>query len=230
MTPIDKVQARATAFEALGIDVHATSSDIRAAWRRIAFEKHQGVGKAIQEEFAHAKQAYDFLKNEIRAGRLPEQNAAATATARPAPPPSPMNRPNITPRTIRFSAAEIAACRDALAAHRPAVAAHGEAAVIAMGSTTHASQAMRSPMADHVPEAVLRQGRSLIYTIPTPLAVGGNRVALPHAFTDGKPRVKPVVLTILTSALGFLEISIPEEMRARLLPEARKVRIRFSED
>jgi uncharacterized protein YukE len=80
------------------------------------------------------------------------------ATAAPA-------RPSLAPKVSEVSPAMQAACRALLEEGAPAI--EGPAGCGDIQGR------------DHVPHAIRRQGRVVAYLVPTPLAEGANRVALP---------------------------------------------------
>lgn len=61
MSPIDRVAQRAQAFTVLGVSASATRSDIRKAYRRLAFEKHPDQHPECSSEFAEIAEAYRFV-------------------------------------------------------------------------------------------------------------------------------------------------------------------------
>lgn len=80
---------------------------------------------------------------------------------------------------------------------------------------------------DHVPHAVQRSGRSLTFLVATDLAEGINRIALPAALLRDTRRTGPKLLRIRSSRSGAADFELPEATRARMIPEARSVTIRF---
>lgn len=63
MTPIERVSARNKALSILGMDGNPTKSELRKAFRKLAFERHPDHGKGTHEEFAQISEAYTFLSD-----------------------------------------------------------------------------------------------------------------------------------------------------------------------
>lgn len=210
MTPIERTRAKADALSTLGLGLYATPTDVRQAWREIAFRKHPDCNDNAQSDFSAAKAAYDFLRGEMGSA-LPEvavaQDAAGARRVR---------RPEITPKTEALPPEAVAHCRALLAA--PADRADEESEV---------DRPARAA-ADHVPTFVERCGRHLTYIVATPLARGRNRVALPTALLEGTRRLDPTVVSFLSSEAGPGEYRLPESGSARLIRGARSVTIRFA--
>jgi hypothetical protein len=142
------VSGRSDALRALGLRPRASASDVRQAFRRLAFETHPDRKKGHEDEFSKIREAYEMLKD-----------GDTETSAAPA-------RPSLEPRVSEVSEAMRAACRALLDEGAPALEApeRGDGALESR---------------DHVPHAVRRQGRQVSYLVPTPLAKGANRVAVP---------------------------------------------------
>lgn len=84
--------------------------------------------------------------------------------------------------------------------------------------------------ADHVPVKVIRSGRELVFSVPTRLEKGTNRVALPTTMLGDPARHAPTILTCVSKGAGPGDIEVPEGIRIRVFPGARIVRIRFGKD
>jgi hypothetical protein len=209
MTPIERTRAKADALNTLGLGLYATPTDVRLAWRQIAFRKHPDCNDQTQSDFTAAKAAYDFLRSEMGAA-LPEASSQAGGAAAHR-----VRRPEITPRTEALAPEAIAHCRALLAAPAERV------------DDTEAGQRPAKAAADHVPTFVERRGRNLTYVVATPLARGRNRVALPTALLEGTRRLDPTIVSFLSAEAGPGEYRLPEFGSARLIRGARSVTIRF---
>ncbi|NND21093.1 MAG: DnaJ domain-containing protein [Silicimonas sp.] len=61
MTPIERISARSKALSTLGMAGNPTKSELRKAFRKLAFERHPDHGKGTPEEFAKISDAYTLL-------------------------------------------------------------------------------------------------------------------------------------------------------------------------
>lgn len=224
MTPIERIRAKATALEALGLGHYATPVEIKEAWKRIAFDTHPDRNDTAHVAFAQAKAAYDFLREETRdlPGREAETAEAAPRKLRPGPRLG--ARPKVQTRTHALSPEATAACRALLDA---AAKDDGSNVVYLVGDNGRSS-APRDKSTDHVPAVVHRCGRSLTYVVSGTLAEGKNRVALPTAILEGRAKVRPMILAFLASETGAGAIRVPDDIRSTLFPGAHKVEIRFA--
>ncbi|MGI9369200.1 MAG: DnaJ domain-containing protein, partial [Ruegeria sp.] len=100
MEPIDRIKARAAAFEELGLAQRAGSDEVRAAWRSIAFRAHPDQQNGDSSEFTRAKKAYDFLRAEGLAGKDYDDEASATP-----------RRPTVQSRVTNLNDDDTSACR-----------------------------------------------------------------------------------------------------------------------
>ena len=242
MTPIERVRAKDAARAILGVRPAADATEIRAAWRRAAFDAHPDRHGGDQSGFVRAKAAYDLLSAGVEAGvvagaehgpaagaqapcAVPRTTsragprgarAAAHASAGPAP-----QRPRIAERETPVRAAARAACHDRLARGPDLpVAAH-----LRLHRTAVADAGDRP--ADHVPHAVRRRGRAMTVVMGGPLSAGLNRVALPAGLVEGAPGAEVQVIAITALQDGAGDVVVPETVRARLFPGCRDVRLRF---
>lgn len=104
MTPIERVTAKTNAYATLGLTTACTRSELRSAYRKLAFEMHPDHGKGTADEFRRISEAYKFL-NEIIPDAKPLQ-------ARPAA--NSVTRPSLTPTEIQIDEAALRRCRDCL--------------------------------------------------------------------------------------------------------------------
>jgi hypothetical protein len=78
-----------------------------------------------------------------------------------------------------------------------------------------------------VPHAVRRQGRQVSYLVPTPLAKGANRVAVPVGDLLDPRRVTSKLVRVNSARNGPGRVEVPDEVREALFPGARSVSIEF---
>ena len=69
---------------------------------------------------------------------------------------------------------------------------------------------------------------NLTYVVPTPAAIGLNRVALPTALLDGSRSESPRILKVRLKEPAAGDVVVPEALCLKLFPGARSVKIRFS--
>jgi hypothetical protein len=224
MTPIERIRAKATALEALGLGHYASPVEIKDAWKRIAFDTHPDRNDTAHAAFAEAKAAYDFLREETRELPAPEANMAEAAPRKMRTGPRLGARPKVQTRTHALSPEATAACRALL----DTAAKDDGSNVVYLADDAGRSSTSRDAITDHVPTVVHRCGRSLTYVISGTLAEGKNRVALPTAILEGKAKVRPMILAFLASEAGAGAIRVPDDVRSTLFPGARKVEIRFA--
>ncbi|MCA0929094.1 DnaJ domain-containing protein [Ruegeria profundi] len=206
MEPVEKINARADALGALGLDQTAGSDDIRDAWRHIAFHAHPDHKNGDCTHFARAKEAYDFLRREGLTTKGP-------TTGKP-------RRPKLRKRVIELESADIDACRVLL----------NTALAHSSDQSDVASPKQNETDSDHVPEAVGFYGRHLTYFVPTPVCEGSNRVALPTSFLASARRTETEVLSFQAKDAGPGEVVVPEAIITSKFPGAKSVRIKFDAD
>jgi hypothetical protein len=103
MTPIERISSRSKALSLLGITGNPTKTEIRQAFRKLAFEKHPDHGKGSPEEFARISDAYALL------------SAHAVDALKPVTrPSSPIPRPALRATETRFDADTVDLCDDLL--------------------------------------------------------------------------------------------------------------------
>ncbi|EEX10003.1 DnaJ domain protein [Ruegeria lacuscaerulensis ITI-1157] len=205
MEPVDKIQAREEALQALGLDQSASSLEIRNAWREIAFHAHPDHTGGECKQFSRAKAAYDLLRKEGLTGK-------PQGPARP-------RRPKLKKRLIELADDAVAMCRGLLDPDR--------------ALPHHEDMAQPQPAArdcDHVPTAVGCHGRHLTFFVETPVREGANRVALPTSILSSCHKFEGEVLSFQVKSGGAGEVIVPDSIRSRKFPGARSVTIRFETD
>lgn len=80
---------------------------------------------------------------------------------------------------------------------------------------------------DHVPHAIRRQGRQVAYLVPTPLAKGSNRVAVPVGDLLDPRRITSKLVQVNSARPGPGRVEVPDDVREELFPGARSVSIEF---
>lgn len=99
MTPIERISARSKALSLLGMTGTPSKSEIRKAFRKLAFEKHPDHGKGSPEEFARISDAYNLL------------SAGAEDASAPRPrSPSAVSRPELRATETTFDADTVDLC------------------------------------------------------------------------------------------------------------------------
>lgn len=206
MEPVDKIQARVDALRALGLDQTATASDIRNAWRDIAFRAHPDRTGGDSVQFAEAKSAFDLLRRE----------GLVTKAAGPARP----RRPKLRARLIELAEDALESCRSLLGVGG------------ALPHDDHSAPCRNSEQtnADHIPSAVGCRGRDLTFFVATPVCEGKNRVALPTSILTSGRKFEAEILSFQATSSGAGEVVVPDTIRERKFPGAKSVRIRFEAD
>ncbi|MEM6657165.1 MAG: J domain-containing protein [Pseudomonadota bacterium] len=211
MEPVDKIKERTAALADLGLDQCADADDIRDAWRRIAFGAHPDHTSGDCAEFARAKAAYDFLREQ----GLAVKGAPGSATRMP-------RRPRLKKRLIELPEQDIATCLARLNPDR--------ALMHSTESDEQTVQPTHCAASDHVPQAVGCYGRHLTYFVATPVLEGANRVALPTSVLTSARTVETEILSFQSNDTGSGEVVVPDTICERKFPGAKSVRIRFEAD
>jgi len=190
---------RADALRALGLPLLASHEDIRAAWKRLAFETHPDGLRGNEDEFARIRAAYDLL-------RRPMSRPVSRVPSRPA----------VETRVTEISEAVQSLCRDALT--------RGDTPVVLWTSWL---SALTNREQTHLPTAIRRCGRQIAYLMPTPLEKGVNRVAVPEGELEDPRTVRARVLQFTSEGSGPGRIGVPAEVVAAMFSGARSVHLHF---
>ena len=108
MTPLERVSAKSRALATLGLERHVHQGDLKAAFRKLAFEKHPDHASGTTEEFARITDAFRFLSNNAGELGIPEAPVAL-----PAKPARRVSRPTIEPTESAFDDLTLSECRAA---------------------------------------------------------------------------------------------------------------------
>ena len=203
MSPIERVASRTQAFATLGVPPTATRSDIRKAYRTLAFETHPDRNPNGANAFSRIAEAYHFVcdnAEELGITDMPEAVAEPVAETSA---PRRVSRPSLKATEAEFDAGTQAECEAFLEE------AGGEGA-------------------QHVPSAIYRVGRNLTYYVPTPLMTGRNEVALPTGMLSDTRKTLPKIVTFDFRDVQGCMFEIPAEICARHFPGARRIQIRFA--
>ncbi len=192
----DKVDA----LRALGLQPMADQHEIRAAWKRLAFETHPDRDGGSEADFARVRAAYDMLRRE-----------ASRPVSRTRPRPSVETRVTEIPTRLRGQ------CRDALAGDEPPAV---------LWTTWLAALSNRETV--HVPTVIRRRGRQVSYLVPTALGKGVNRVALPTGELEDPRHISVRVIQFTHDRNGGGRVDIPDKVVADLFPGARAVTLEFT--
>lgn len=202
MSPIDRLSSRNQAFEILGVSTSATRSDIRKAYRSLAFEKHPDQHPECGGEFSRITEAYRFICDNADALGITDAPEPEDVSNEPTAPRR-VSRPVLQANEQEFDGPTMSECE----AHLEDCDYEGTG---------------------HVASAVYRKGRNLTYFVKTPLSKGRNAVALPTGMLADTRKTLPKIVTFdfRDAQGGFFEM--PTETCAEHFPGARKIQIRFS--
>ena len=254
MNFFEKAQARAHAQEILGLSGHPDPEEIRAAYKKLAFEKHPDRGDGTAEEFARITTAYALLKDDkgyTAADALqtaPTDTGATTIRPKAKPPEDvPVNkmvdeeakaasyvsprrlRTAMTSRICKINANEAQECRTLLD-EIPYMAEPDpdeqslRASILDVIKNTDAPHV---PHTNHLPYAIRQSGRRISYMVSAPIEEGVNRVAVPTGtFTDNR-KVRPIIVRFKAPGEGIGTHVVAASALAESFPGAKSVRIHF---
>ncbi|MEM9425739.1 MAG: J domain-containing protein [Pseudomonadota bacterium] len=202
MSPIDRLSSRNEAFKILGVSSTATRTDIRKAYRSLAFEKHPDQHPECGNEFSRITEAYRFICDNADAFGItdaPDPEEVSNDSAAPRR----VSRPVLQASEEEFDGATMAECEAYL-------------------------ENCDYEGTGHVASAVYRKGRNLTYFVRTPIAKGRNAVALPTGMLADTRKTLPKIVTFdfRDAHGGFFEM--PLETCAEHFPGARNIQIRFA--
>lgn len=219
MRPAVSTRKHNQALDLLGLNSFANHSDIRAAWRRMAFETHPDRPGGSVEAFRRVNEAYEILSssNDTKRWTPPPQPDPKPQTT-PEPEPDRPNRPRVRTSIVELTESIADLCRAELNDHE--AAAYGS-----MESSTC------EDTVGHVPVSVRRKGRNVSYIVRTPLQRGTNCVAVPAGELESRKKgVRPETVNLNVQNGGRASIEVPEHIRSSKFPGANRVRIHFGMD
>lgn len=112
MTPIERVSAKSRSLSMLGLTAQATRTDIRKAYKSLAFETHPDRAQGSAETFARVAEAYHYLNDNA--------DALGIAEAAPRPVrPSRVSRPVVQSCETVFTPDAVEECRASLDTRDP---------------------------------------------------------------------------------------------------------------
>jgi hypothetical protein len=214
---VEKVVALAEAREVLGVGHGANSDEIRAAWKRMAFETHPDRNGGTRSAFDRAKAAYALLLGEQPGTRpLPETGRPGT------------QRPMVKVRVEKLSREAIDDCERMLREEDGFPDAAPRREVVNLDTGERGGCATGHSATDHVPTAVEREGRNLSFVVAGALSKGVNRVAIPSAEFRDRRKVEPRIVIFTSNKSGSGQVTIPLDILQDVVPGARSVKIRFA--
>lgn len=113
MTPIERISARSRALEVLGMSGHPSRSELRSAFRRLAFEKHPDQGNGGDADFARISDAYHLLSDSAQDDVTPVRSRSAR-----------VSRPSVQGSDSEFSDSVVQACSALFSANDGPPACH----------------------------------------------------------------------------------------------------------
>lgn len=202
MSPIDRLASKTEALDVLGVTSTATKTDIRKAYRMLAFKKHPDQHPECGNEFSRITEAYRYIcehADEFGITDAPEPEEVSNESVAPRR----VSRPTIKATEEEFDGPTMAECEGLL-------------------------ETTLDEGAGHVASAIYRMGRNLTYFVKTPLAKGRNTVVLPTGMLEDTRKTLPKMISFdARDALGgFFEV--PADTCAEHFPGARKIQIRFA--
>lgn len=190
MTPIERVTAKSNAYATLGLTAACSKSELRSAYRKLAFEMHPDHGKGTADDFREIAEAYKFL-NDIMAGAEPIM---------PRPAANSVSRPTLKPTEIEFDEAALRRCRDCLVEDSgEAAEKHIPASVIRNGRAltyiVHSRPARgRNRVALPVAGLTESQAATVVLTVAGYQVMGGDFVVSDHLCKGLFPGARSVTI------------------------------------
>lgn len=215
MSYVERVNSLAGAREVLGISPQAGEKDIRAAWKRVAFDTHPDRNGGSRTAFDRAKAAYALLLGEEPGVRPRRPTGPANAS-----------RPRVMARSEHLSPECVAACAQVLSEPErfPGAAPRHGTAHFGLDGTVVAGQ----PTTDHIPATTEREGRNVVFVFQTGLSQGINRVAVPSSEFCDRRKFAPRIVVFRSPTAGSGVVAIPPEVLQSMLPGARSAKLRFT--
>jgi len=255
MNFFEKAQARAHAQEILGLAGHPDLDDIRAAYKKLAFEKHPDRGDGTDDELIRINAAYSLLKEDkgYTAADMLHPTPTDTGATTFRPKSSRRNsvpvsgtigddddivstyvaprrlRTAMTSRIIKINQTEECECRTLLD-EIPFMAEPepDEKSLRAnILNVINESGAPFVPHTNHLPYAIRQSGRRISYMVKASIEKGVNRVAVPTgAFTDNR-KVLPIIVRFKAVEQGAGSHVVAAATLAESFPGAKSLRVHF---
>lgn len=206
----------ADACEVLGVGADASAEEIRAAWKRAAFDTHPDRHGGTSADFDRARAAYHMLKH---IGTAPDPQAMPMAPV--------VRRPSLERRRTSLSPAVVEACRQALQERPVFPGSACRLAVLDLDTGKRHWFPTGRPATDHVPVAMEREGRNLRFFVVGHISEGGNRVALPGAEFQDRKKILPRIVLFTAGAPDHGDVAVPAHLVADVVPGASRVIISF---
>jgi len=254
MNFFEKAQARAHAQEVLGLYGHPDAEEIRAAFKKLAFEKHPDKGNGSAEEFAAINAAYTLLKEDkgytaadvLRPAPTDTRSTTFRSKSRrvdgsPGSDAEDADRSSyVSPRRIRtvkssriydVNSAAAEECR-LLLDEIPFMAEPDPDEQSIRASILDAIKAMDAPHVphtNHVPIAIRQSGRRISYLVSDKIHKGVNRVAVPTGAFSDKRKAVPVLVRFKSERDGAGTHEVTTASLAESFPGAKSVRLHFGQ-
>ena len=206
MRPALAARKHAQALDVLGLNQFANHTDIRAAWRKQAFETHPDRPGGSVDAFRRVNEAYEILSGSKGAKAwTPPSETYGAPDPQPTVDPDRPARPRIKTSIVELSQSVAELCRSELE-----------------------NASASNDAAQHVPVSMRRKGREVSYVVASTLREGVNRVALPTGELESRKKgLRPEMLDLNARQDGRATIEVPESVRTSKFPGAQRVRIHF---
>lgn len=254
MNFFEKAQARAHALDVLGLTGHPDDEEIRAAYKKLAFEKHPDRGEGSAEEFARINAAYTLLKD--------DKGYSAADMLRPAPTDTRATTFHSRPRRTAASTDEEMSSADKGAYVAPRrMRTTDRSRIFAVNQSTADEcrmlldeipfmaepdpdeQSLRAnimnaikdmdaphiPHTNHVPVAIRQSGRRISYMVSDQIKEGVNRVAVPTGAFSDKRKAVPIMVRFKADRNGVGTHVVATATLASSFPGAKSVRVHFGQ-
>lgn len=259
MNFFEKAQARARALEVLGLTGHPDIDELRAAYKKLAFENHPDRNGGSEAELLKINAAYALLKEDrgftaadqlrpmpmdVEATTFREEAGQKDGGGEGADAGPAKSRPlsdGIAPRRVRtvktsrimkIDQAEAEECRTLLdeVTHMAEPDPDEMSLRARIVSTIRDSGAPFIPHTNHLPFAIRQTGRRISYMVKGRIAEGVNRVAVPTGVFCDKTKALPIIVRFKASNEGSGTHAVAAATLAEAFPGAKSVRIHFGLD
>ena len=255
MNFFEKAQERAHAQEVLELTGHPDPNEIRAAYKKLALEKHPDRGDGTNDEFAKINAAYSLLKKDIGYTAADMLHPAPTDTGAPTIRPKARRRGSVAVSDILSDADDVASSYIEPRRQRTAMPSRiikinqsdaSECRTLldeipfmtepepdekslraSILNVINDSEAPFVPHTNHLPHAIRQSGRRISYMVKASIEKGVNRVAVPTgAFSDNR-KVSPIIVRFKAAEQGAGTHVVAASTLADSFPGAKSVRVHF---